>query len=126
MPNSYSIMSNHHSKNVVLFMCSCCFSATILLQKKNLCMQTSRDLFCKQVSRSAFLWQPPILFDLQRAPFPSCPVDLERFPPPGASQTFIAHASVEAKSRGGESSDNHKNNSSELSEDVFLELNLQL
>ena len=68
------------------------------------------------------------MFDLQRAPFPSCPVDLERFPLLGASQTFVAHASVEAKSRGGESSDthNHKNSSSKLSEDVFLELNLQL
>lgn len=106
--------------------CMCSFLFPLLRfssKRRTYCIHADKaeTCFAKQVSWSVFcgslqffVW--PAIWHL----FHHRPVDLERFPPPGASQTFIAHASVEAKSRAGESSDNHKNNSSKLSEDVFL------
>lgn len=83
-------------------MCSFCFlcydsppkEELIHADKQRLVLQ-SKFLEVFFVAASNCVW--PAIWHL----FHHRPVDLERFPPPGASQTFIAHASVEAKSRWG-------------------------
>ena len=122
VPNSYSIMSNHHSKNVVLHVCVLFVSfATILLQKKNLSMQTSRDLFCKASFLKCFLWQLPIVFDLQFGTFSIIDLSTWNVSPRQVRLKRLSPMRAWKLSHGGgESSDNHKNNSSKLSEDVFL------
>ena len=127
VPNSFSIMSNHHSKSVVLHVCVLFVSQLRFSSKRRTypCRQ-SRDLFCKEVSWSVFcgslqffVWPATRTFSI---------IDLSTWNVPlsGASQTFIAHASGKLSHGEERVATTTRTTAASWVNMFFFELNLQL